>query len=126
MARGRKTVHVWTDLRQHVFGGPAGNARDCVQSLNGRHERGESLGPFERLRQSVGCGRSFARYGRAIASQLTQLTLWPIWDETGLEQAVAQQIGDPFGIMDVRLATRHGFDVLRVGEEHLKLALEQV
>ena len=50
----------------------------------------------------------------------------PIWDEAGLEQAVAQQIGDPFGILDVRLATGHGFDVLGVGEQHLKLALEQV
>ena len=39
---------------------------------------------------------------------------------------MAQQISDPFGILDVRLATGHGFDVLGVGQQHLELSLKQV
>ena len=46
--------------------------------------------------------------------------LLPVRDEAGFEQAMPQQVSDPFGILDVGLASRHGLDVLRVCQQHLK------
>jgi hypothetical protein len=37
-----------------------------------------------------------------------------------------QQVGDPLGVLDIGLAPRHGFDVLRVDHQQFKAALQQI
>jgi hypothetical protein len=43
-----------------------------------------------------------------------------------LQQAVAQQVCDPLGIFDIGLATRHGLDVTRIGDDQLEVTFEDV
>jgi hypothetical protein len=43
-----------------------------------------------------------------------------------LQQAVAQQVRDPLGIFDIGLATRHGLDVTRIGDDQLEVTFEDV
>ena len=63
----------------------------------------------------------------AVAGQLAQLADRRRGDEAGPQQAVAQQVGQPLAVLDVRLAPRHGLDVLRVDQQQLPpLALQQV
>ena len=39
---------------------------------------------------------------------------------------MSQQVSDPLGVLDIGLATRYRFDVLRVGQEDFELTLQQV
>jgi hypothetical protein len=64
--------------------------------------------------------------GRTVAREFTQLTLGTIWDEAGAQQAMAQQVGDPLGVFDVGLAPWDRLDVLRIDDQHLEAAFQQV
>src|SRR5437867_2999946 len=48
--------------------------------------------------------------------------LWARGNEAGFEQAMSQQVGDPLGVFDVRLPSRHGFDMLRIDDQQFKTA----
>jgi hypothetical protein len=37
-----------------------------------------------------------------------------------------KEFGDPLAILSVGLAPRHGFDVLRIDQQHLKLPFQNV
>ena len=60
--------------------------------------------------------------GCAIAGQFAQFTLGTVRDEAGAQQTMPQEIGDPLGVFDVRLASWHGFDVLGIDDQHLNVA----
>ena len=60
------------------------------------------------------------------ARQVTQLALWTGRDETGFEQTVLQQVGNPLGIFDIGLAPGDRFDLLRIDHEHFKVACQQI
>ena len=57
------------------------------------------------------------------ARQVPQFPLGHRGDEAGAQQAMLQELGQPGGILDVRLAPGHGFDVLGIDQQHLARAL---
>src|SRR5215471_3246040 len=61
-----------------------------------------------------------------ITQEQTQLPQLRRRDVTRLQQAVAQQVCDPLGIFDIGLASRHGLDVTRIGDDQLEVTFEDV
>jgi hypothetical protein len=55
----------------------------------------------------------------SVADQLAELAACPGRNGTSSDQTVPQQIGQPLGIFDIRLATRHSLDVARVGYQEV-------
>jgi len=39
---------------------------------------------------------------------------------------MSQQVGDPLGVFDIRLPSRHGFDMLSIDYQQFKTAFQQV
>jgi hypothetical protein len=76
--------------------------------------------------QAVDDPRPVLHQGRTVAGELPELPLRFGWNETAPQEAVAQQFGDPFGILHVRLAPRHRFDVLRIDHQEGEQALQEV
>jgi hypothetical protein len=62
----------------------------------------------------------------ALTREVPQIALRQGRDEAALEQAVTQQISDPFRILDIRFAPRDRFDMLRVDDQHSETGFEQV
>lgn len=97
--------HVRCDGSQLEIGG----LQYCVQPI-------DLLGP-----------RLYQRF--AIAGEFTQVANRLRRDETGFEEAVAQQVGEPFTVFDVCFAPSlpgHGLHMLRVDEDDLVVALKQI
>jgi hypothetical protein len=84
------------------------------------------VGVFEHLLQPIDGGRALVDEGRARAGQVAQFALGPIRDEARAHQSMLEQVGDPLGILDIRLAPRHGLDVRGSDDQHLKLVFEDV
>src|SRR5438128_820610 len=63
---------------------------------------------------------SLSTQTQAVADQFTQLSPCPSWNGTASYQAVAEQIGDPFGVFDISLPTWHSLDVPRVGHQQVQ------
>jgi hypothetical protein len=61
----------------------------------------------------------------AVAGEVAQVALRGGRDAAGAQQAVAQQIRQPLGILDIGLAPRDDLGMLRVDDEDLTVALEQ-
>ena len=59
-----------------------------------------------------------------MAQKITQLADRRRRHEAGLDQAVADQVGDPRRIVHVGLASRHGLDVVRVGDDQGEMPFE--
>ena len=64
--------------------------------------------------------------GGAIPGQFAQFPLADGRHETGAQQAVLQQLGQPLGILDIGLAPWHGFDVLGVHQQHFKVGFQDI
>ena len=62
----------------------------------------------------------------ALAGQIAQGPLWGRRDETGAQQPVGEQLGNPLGILHVGLAPGYVLDVLRVDDQHREVAFQQV
>jgi len=62
----------------------------------------------------------------AIACEVAPLSLRGGGDEAPTHQPMAQQLGQPLGVLDIGLASGHGLDVGGVDDEQLDLALQQV
>jgi hypothetical protein len=54
-----------------------------------------------------------------VAGELPELPLRFGGNETAAQEAMAQQLRDPFGVLDVRLTPRHGLDVLGIDDQQL-------
>jgi hypothetical protein len=87
----------------------AGLAQDI-----GRHRRQLASGSFEDLLQAVHLVGALVDQGGAVAGQLAELTLGTIRNEARPQQAVAQEIRDPFGVANIGLASRHRLNMRRV------------
>src|SRR5262249_3429182 len=61
-----------------------------------------------------------------VARQRAQFSQFRRRDITWLQQSVAQQVCDPFGIFDIGLATGDSLDVARVGDDQLEVTFENV
>ena len=72
---------------------------------------------FEGLLKAVALGRTFPNQRGPIARQLAQLALGQVGHEARPQQAVAQEVGDPFTIPHVGLAAGHLLDVLRIDQQ---------
>ena len=72
---------------------------------------------FEGLLKAVALGRTFPNQRGPIAGQLAQLALGQVGHEARPQQAVAQEVGDPFTIPHVGLAAGHLLDVLRIDQQ---------
>ncbi len=104
--------------RQHPPARDAHDVRGHVAQLD--------VGPFQRLLQPIDLGRSLLDQAGAVAGQFAQFPLRPVGDEAAAQQPVAQQVGQPLGVLDVGLAPRHRLDVPRVDQQQRELLLQQV
>ena len=82
--------------------------------------------PLQRLLEPVHLGGALTDQRRPIAGQLPQLALLAVGHEAGAQQPVTQQVGEPLAVLDVGLAPWHRLDVLRVDQQQLDLAFQQV
>src|SRR6266853_3374589 len=62
----------------------------------------------------------------AIPREVAKFTCWLRGHETPPEQSVLQQVRHPLTVFLVGLPTRHGFDVLRIHQQHLELLRKNV
>ena len=95
------------------------------QHISG-HRGQLDVGPFQHFLNSVGLPAALLHQAPPVAGQFPQLPLGPVRDETGLQKAVAQQVGNPFGILHVGLAPRHGLHVAGVDHHHGELLLQEI
>ena len=85
------------------------------------------VGVLEHGLQPVGEPCPLVNQVDAVAREVAQVTLGRrSRNEAGAQQAMAQQIGQPLGILDIRLAARDRLGVVRIDDEDLALLLEQV
>jgi hypothetical protein len=61
-----------------------------------------------------------------MARQVAEFALAQGRHKAGLQQAMFQQVCDPFRIVHVRLAPWHGLDMGGIDQEHLEVTLQQV
>ena len=78
------------------------------------------------LLQLIGGLSPLASQRTAVAGQLPQVTLLTRGNEAGLEQAMAQQIGAPRGILNVSLSSRQRLHVGGVDHDQLKVGFKQI
>jgi len=91
-----------------------------------RHRSQFQVGPFQELVQPVDRLRALGDQRRMVACQFAQLPHGFRRNETGLEQPVAQQVRQPFGVLASRLAPRDRLHVLRIHQDHIVVGLQQV
>ena len=84
------------------------------------------VGTFQDFLHPVDQGRPFPHEISAVARQLAQFALADRRNETGPQQPMPQQFGQPFRIVEVGLAARDRFDVVRIDQPHLKGVLQNV
>src|SRR5207245_1971495 len=78
---------------------PAGHAQDV-----GGDGTKLDVRPLERLVEPLGLAAALLDQPSPVADELAQLALAAVRDVAAAEQAVAQQIGDPLGVLHVGLA----------------------
>ena len=82
-----------------------------------RHTRQLDVGCLQQLERAIALARQGLGKGAPMAHEITQLTDLERRHETRPDQAVAHQVGDPFGILHVGLAPRHRLDVVGIGDD---------
>jgi len=82
------------------------------------------IGALQHLDRAVLLARQILGHEPAQPDQIAQFTDRRRWHEARLDQAVADQIGDPLGILDVGLAPRHRLDVMGVGDDQFEVTLQ--
>ena len=73
--------------------------------------------------QAISEARTLRDEMGAVAGQVAQVALRWGGDEAAAEQAMAEQVGNPFRIFDIGYAAGHGFDVIGVGDQEFEVAL---
>src|SRR5947209_3178219 len=72
------------------------------------------------------CSRVLRDQAFAVAHQIPQHPYWLSRNETGADQAMPQQIGNPFTIPHIGFPTREGFDLMGIGQNQLKLVFQHI
>ena len=98
----------------------AGEAKDV-----GEHRIELDVGIFQRLLQALRMATAFAHELLAGAQQIPHLLGRLVGHEARPDQPMRHQIGQPGGVVYVRLAPRHVLDMGGVGQHQLKLAVRQ-
>jgi hypothetical protein len=70
------------------------------------------------------CSRVLIDQAFAIAHQVPQHPYRFGRDETGADQAMPQQISNPFAIAYIGFATGQGLDLMGIGQQQLKLVFQ--
>jgi hypothetical protein len=92
-----------------------------------RHDgRKLDVGILEHDLHAIGASGALFDEMDAVAREVAQLSLRGGGDEAPTHQPVAQQLGQPLGVLDIGLAPRHRLDVGGVDDEQLDLALQQI
>jgi hypothetical protein len=101
-------------------------SRPLLPSTSLATEARLDVGALQHLLQTVHLLRSLLHQRLAIARQLPQCPDRLGRDKTRFEQAMPQQVGQPFGIFHIRLAPGHRLHMLRVHQDHLAPCFQQV
>jgi hypothetical protein len=88
------------------------------------HARELDAGALEQLEGAVALRRQGADQRLAVAHQLAQHPDLRRGHEAGAHQPVPDQVGDPLGVLHVRLAARHRLDVVRIADDQLEVPLQ--
>jgi hypothetical protein len=106
---------------QSLEHGPSGGTEQA------RRDRGElDAGVFEHLVEAVGVARALLDEEFPVAGEITELADRRGRDEAGPNEAALEELGDPGGVVEVRLAARDLGDVGRVGQDAGKSLFEDV
>ena len=97
----------------------AGHAEDVAGDA-----RQLDVGGLQELQEPVAFGRLALHQLAAVAQQLAQLPQRRRRHEALGDQAVADQIGDPLGILHIGLATRHVADVPGVADDEVEMPFQ--
>ncbi len=81
---------------------------------------------FEHFVQAIDHTDTVADQLGALARQIAAIALFDRWNETGLEQTMLQEVGEPLGVLYIGLAPRHAFDMVRIHEQQREIAFQQV
>jgi hypothetical protein len=84
------------------------------------------MGPLQAPWHAVDLPAAFRHQLRAIAGHSPPIALASGRNTTGLQQAMAHELGQPPGLGLIRLAPRHPLDMARIDQEDLHGAFEQV
>jgi len=84
------------------------------------------VGILQHFLEPVGDPSALLHETTTMPRQIAQGALLSRRDEAAAQQAVAQQIGQPFRIADIGLAAGHGLHMLGVDDEHVELTFQQV
>jgi hypothetical protein len=75
------------------------------------------IGILQRLLEPIYRTSPFLNEIRSIASEIPEFSLGSSGNKAGFEEAMLQQIGDPFRIAHICFTPRNRFDVLRVDHQ---------
>jgi hypothetical protein len=105
-------------------------AKEHVPAGHSQHVAGDGtqldVGILEDLLDAVGDGALLSDQLGALSCQFPQFADGLRGNEAGLEQATLQELGDPFAVLDVGLATGHLLDVLGIDQQQLELSFQDV
>jgi hypothetical protein len=96
----------------------AGDAEDIAGEA-----RQLDVGGLQQLQQPIAFGRLALDQLAAVAQQLAHLARRFGRNKAFRDQAVTHQIGDPLGILHVRLAAGHVPDVPGIADDQLEMPL---
>ena len=106
-------------LDQSLQHGAPGNPEDVAGDAGQL-----DVGRLQELQEPVALGRLALHQLAAIAQQLAQLALRRRRNEALGNQPMADQIGDPLGILHIGLATRHVTDMPGVADDEVEMPFQ--
>ena len=106
-------------LDQSLQHGAPGNPEDVAGDAGQL-----DVGRLQELQEPVALGRLALHELAAIAQQLAQLALRRRRNEALGDQPMADQIGDPLGILHIGLATRHVTDMPGVADDEVEMPFQ--
>ena len=106
-------------LDQSLQHGAPGNPEDVAGDAGQL-----DVGRLQELQEPVALGRLAFHQFAAIAQQLAQLALRRRRDEALGDQPMADQIGDPLGVLHIGLATRHVTDMPGVADDEVEMPFQ--
>ncbi len=118
VSQGRQSLGIGLSGDQRLNHAAAGEAKDV-----GEHRIELDVGIFQRLLQALRVAAAFAHELLAGAQQIPHLLGRLVGHEAGPDQPMRHQIGQPGGVVHVRLAPRHVLDMGGVGQHQFELAI---
>lgn len=122
-------LHPWTyplgeplwitfSLTERLENGSSRHSRDITEDSRSFHP---SL--FKNFMHPIDQAGAFPDQADPQPGQVSQVLLFLVGHETGVEEPMLKQTRNPFGILHIRFSPWHGFDMLRVGHYQFEEAL---